>query len=951
MKNIILIILTFFTLNLFGQTEPADEFRTATGVIKSVKGTNFKKSIKVIGGKNVTVYEQPNTDTYNTFSIVNDSVRIQKWKLDTTTNVFVTSNLNDVYLDNLVNKPSVDSRVVLDIVNDSLKVEVWDIINNTLLSTYYIDNVGNHAETVTTLTNTIPNGNLIGTYTNEAGAVVNIKETLTAYNDQTTSTPHLIGKYLDEFGNLTDINETLTSLNSTLSTGHLIGQYVNEDNVGVTIKESIIGVVNNADGSATITKEDGTTVTTTPYPNTNFVQTNDSLWIHTNLDGTKDTIKVPLPTVNTDTRLQLSVVNDSIKIEVVDVLTNTVTSTSYLDNMVNQPEIITTITDTLVGGHLIANYTNEANVVRGIYESVIQVDSITNGYVITKEDGTKDTIKINPTGFYTLTDISDTLALNAVAVSKCPALTIAKLDSCNRSYLFMYDCNTSSWFIDSINIQEYKDREFLVAQKYKNFTDNTGVADVTNPAYQRQLGSAKMGCDHCPYPSIMDAVIYAQTNSVDTLDVELSAETYKETGVNTNPLFGNFSSFKLNTRNSFLDVSNSNQPLFSVNSDTKNDYTLNIDNLVGINCTHTPYPVFSSRHEGTGTLNLNINNLYFEPTQSTRLFGAFLETKGNLNFSAENVHYKAGSFFLVSNGGEVNWRNISKTYKVKNLELIDAVGLYIRRGQHDTKINVNFENVNHIRTSSPPYVSGTNIGYMNLISKTNGGSYASFNGNNSNVYIRVNNYKRLDTFTQGSGTGAFDLIGLPTSQNSDAVIFWTQFLPEDSLSYFIECDNINTNDEIVYADGNNLFVTPTISNSVIKIIVKNATTKSRAIAIGNFNLINTKIIIEGEFESTNKCVSIYNNILDATSSITLKGKFKTTSPTLEAMEIGNNSGAGVNNIIINGQIITGGGFSIDNPAGTPINVKVMPGCASNVTTSANVTQLGTGIYVDPNFNN
>ena len=172
MKNIILIILTFFTLSLFGQTEQPDEFRAPTGVIKSIKGTNFKKSIKVIGGKNVTVYEQPNTDTYNTFSIVNDSVRIQKWKLDTATNVFVTSNLNDVYLDNLVNKPSVDSRVVLDVVNDSLKVEVWDIINNTLLSTYYIDNVGNHAETVTTLTNTIPNGNLIGTYTNEAGTVV-----------------------------------------------------------------------------------------------------------------------------------------------------------------------------------------------------------------------------------------------------------------------------------------------------------------------------------------------------------------------------------------------------------------------------------------------------------------------------------------------------------------------------------------------------------------------------------------------------------------------------------------------------------------------------------------------------------------------------------------------------------------------------------------------------------
>ena len=557
-------------------------------------------------------------------------------------------------------------------------------------------------------------------------------------------------------------------------------------------------------------------------------------------------------------------------------------------------------------------------------------------------------------GFFQLTTLADTSLYTTQAQTQCPSPSFAKLDSCNISYLFIYDCNAGNWFIDSANIREYKDKEFLITQKYKYFNDNTGIANTSNPAYQRQLGSAKMGCDHCPFPSIMDAVIYAQTNSIDTLDVELSAETYKETGVSTNPLFGNFSSFKLNTRNSFLDVSNSNQPLYSIDSDTYNSYNLDIDNLVGINCTQSPYPLFSSRNEGTGELNLKIKNLKFYPTQSTRLFGAFLETKGNTNVDIENVDYKAGSFLIVSNGGEIIGRKINKNYKIRNLKLTDGTGLYIRRGQHETNINCIFENVTHYKTGTIGLILGTSVDKCNLISKLGGGSFAVLSGNNSSVYFRCNNYSRLDSITDNYGIGVFDnaaSLGVGGHNYSNAVVHFGQVVDEDSLNYFFELDNVNTNDEVFVFDGSKYSTNPTIYNSTVKIVVKNCKTKARAINISNINLVNTKVIIEGDFEAKNKCVTIYNNTLDATSSIQLKGKFKTTSTTLEAIEIGNNSGTGVNNIIIDGQIITGGGFSIDNPLGIPINVIVKPGCASNVTTSANVTQLGTGIYVDPNFNN
>ena len=110
------------------------------------------------------------------------------------------------------------------------------------------------------------------------------------------------------------------------------------------------------------------------------------------------------------------------------------------------------------------------------------------------------------------------------------------------------------------------------------------------------------------------------------------------------------------------------------------------------------------------------------------------------------------------------------------------------------------------------------------------------------------------------------------------------------------------------------------------------------------NLYNTKIILKGNFISTGKILEITGGTADNNTVIELQGTFKTTSTTLPAIDI-NNSRLFLKDC----DIITGGGYSIDSA--TPVNVTVKPGCASNVTTSANVTQLGTGIYVDPNFNN
>ena len=150
-------------------------------------------------------YSQDTKPDYSTAQL--DSVIAGTKKIDIPThfNSNGDNQVLDIDVTTLINRikailPNTDTRDSISFVNDSLKIDVWDKANNTLITTYYIDDVINKNEVVTTLSNTLPAGHNIGTYTNES-------------------------------------------------------------NVTTNINESVIGVVNNADGSTTITKEDGSTVT------------------------------------------------------------------------------------------------------------------------------------------------------------------------------------------------------------------------------------------------------------------------------------------------------------------------------------------------------------------------------------------------------------------------------------------------------------------------------------------------------------------------------------------------------------------------------------------------------------------------------------------------------------------------------------------------------------------
>jgi hypothetical protein len=222
--------------------------------------------------------------------------------------------------------------------------------------------------------------------------------------------------YTAENGVVTNIvlpADVVTTITNTI-VGNRIATYTNENGVAVDIDETITTIVNNGDGTYTYTNEAGATAT---FP----------------------------AQANTDTRLSISVVNDSLRVDVVNIVTGATVSTSYIDNVINHPDILTTLaynstthtltytdenggttnlpldvatmtynvaTNTItytaengtvtnialpvetvttitntVTGHKIADYTNELGAVMPINETIIDVSLSGNTLTITDEAG------------------------------------------------------------------------------------------------------------------------------------------------------------------------------------------------------------------------------------------------------------------------------------------------------------------------------------------------------------------------------------------------------------------------------------------------------------------------------------------------------------------------------------------------------------------------------------
>ena len=185
------------------QTYSLEKYLPTTSVLTQIVSAGNKIAIHMNGdGTTVDLFESVTTlaQTGNVLTYTNES--------GTAVNIDLTP-----YLDNLV--------VISAAINCTTGIITF---TKSDASTFTLD-VSCLQETITTLVNTVA-GNKIGTYTNEAGAIV-------------------------------DLNETITPITPAFTTGNIIAKYTDEGGTTVELFETITTLVANADGSYTYTAEDG----------------------------------------------------------------------------------------------------------------------------------------------------------------------------------------------------------------------------------------------------------------------------------------------------------------------------------------------------------------------------------------------------------------------------------------------------------------------------------------------------------------------------------------------------------------------------------------------------------------------------------------------------------------------------------------------------------------------
>ena len=313
-------------------------------------------------------------------------------------------------------------------------------------------------ETLTSVTQVLTDGHLIGVYTDEDGQPTNLLETVT---ELTNTGQNLV--FTDENGDDTTIDvrdlETLTLLTAVLNNGHLIGTYTNEDGVAVNLLETITTLVKNADGSFTYTNEDGITTdfdvtdletltsitgvlanghligtyTDEDGQPTNLLETvtsvvagTDGTFTFTDENGDPTVVSIAqLETLSTITNVLASgheigtyTDEDGGTIDLLETVTSLTQSGSIFtfnhedgsstDVDIKDLETISTVTNVLAAGHLIGIYTDEDGNSINLRETVTQlVANADQTFTFTHEDGSTSTIDI--TDLETITQITDVI--------------------------------------------------------------------------------------------------------------------------------------------------------------------------------------------------------------------------------------------------------------------------------------------------------------------------------------------------------------------------------------------------------------------------------------------------------------------------------------------------------------------------------------------------------------
>ena len=255
-------------------------------------------------------------------------------------------------------------------------------------------------ETVTTITDTVTTGHLIGSYTNEAGITVDLNETVTSLKTFSIAGNTITLEYVDEAGTTTtktvDVPaDVVTTLTNALLTGNKIGTYTNESGAVVDLYETVTSVSDFSIAGSVITlkyvDEAGTentktltlpaAVAETVTTLTNALVSGNKIGTYTSENGTVTDINETVTSLKT-----FSITGNVITIEYVDEAGVTATKTVTVPS-----DVITTITNSLTTGNKIGTYTNESGALVDLYETITSVtefdyDAVSGTLMLTYKD-------------------------------------------------------------------------------------------------------------------------------------------------------------------------------------------------------------------------------------------------------------------------------------------------------------------------------------------------------------------------------------------------------------------------------------------------------------------------------------------------------------------------------------------------------------------------------------
>ena len=522
----------------------------------------------------------------------------------------------------------------------------------------------------------------------------------------------------------------------------------------------------------------------------------------------------------------------------------------------------------------------------------------------------------------------------AEAQANCPALTIAKLESCNVAYLYMFNCEASKWEL-------FKTPNIYTAGKTL-FVDEVTGNDAT----------AKKGCPTCTFKTLENASNSAEYSDGDKLEVNAGVYNAAST------LFFNDTSAFLHLENGVIINSNVSSGLIGgtatsiINSPVKKTIISGNGELIN-NGTWVAIKPFNpagdvkielDKYSGNQPLcqlngknvNIDIKEVIANTYSAIGFFGNQQKSKndirvGNMYVFTTNpsAGYQTGIISIETNTqyGDGIQSDNNFNIEIKNLEINRKHGSVLNSQARNYPTELNKNNTYSLYVNNLyQYNKDSLISAYNSLVTFPTRSIVSVNTAGNGVHVEDENIYNVDIKNSVTDYSILCLQSTVDYYRNNKYIIKGNYLVKKLESFYFESiDSLKNSTIIIEGDYTNISGLPLFK-------------------ISASNLYNTKIILKGNFISTGKILEISGGTADNNTVIELQGKFKTTSTTLPAIDI-NNSRLFLKDC----DIVTGGGFSIDSA--TPVNVTVKPGCASNVLTSPNVTQLGSTVTVDSNFNN